>query len=84
MGFLGPHGDHLGAVLDASWDRPGAGIAVLGRLGPSWGHLGPSENRCENRSIIRCLERSVFEAILMDFKRLNEPKLVSEIDEKMM
>ena len=33
---------HLGAVLGASWGRLGAWIAVLGRLGPSWGPLEPS------------------------------------------
>ena len=33
---------HLGAVLGGSWDRLGAWIAVLGRLGPSWGPLEPS------------------------------------------
>ena len=33
---------HLGAVLGASWSRLGAWIAVLGRLGPSWGPLEPS------------------------------------------
>ena len=40
--FWGRLGDHLGAVLGASWGRLGAWIGVLGRLGPSWGHLGPS------------------------------------------
>ena len=33
---------HLGAVLGASWGRLGAWIAVLSRLGPSWGPLEPS------------------------------------------
>ena len=36
----GVFGNHIGAVLGASWGRLGAWIAVLGRLGAVLGRLG--------------------------------------------
>ena len=42
MRTFGASWGHLGAVLGASWGRLGAWIAVLGRLGPSWGRPEPS------------------------------------------
>ena len=74
----------LGAVLGASWGPLGAWIAVLGRFGASWARLGPSKKRCQNRSKIRCLSRSIFDTILVDLGKENGGKVGPKIDEKSM
>ena len=51
----------FGTLLGPSWGALGA---VLALESPSWGdfgRLGPSKNRCKNRSIFECLLESVFE-----------------------
>ena len=73
--FLGPSWGRLGALLGA----------VLALESPSWGdfgRLGPSKNRCKNRSIFECLLESDFWRILVDFGRKNGAKLGPKNDQK--
>ena len=75
VGFLGPSWGRLGALLGA----------VLALESPSWGdfgRLGPSKNRCKNRSIFECLLGSDFWKILVDFGRKNGAKLGPKNDQK--
>ena len=73
--FLGPSWGRLGALLGA----------VLALESPSWGdfgRLGPSKNRCKNRSIFECLLGSDFWRIWVDFGRKNGAKLAPKNDQK--
>ena len=73
--FLGPSWGRLGALLGA----------VLALESPSWadfGRLGPSKNRCKNRSIFQCLLESDFWKILVDFGKKNGAKLGPKNDQK--
>ena len=70
---MGPSWRPLGAVLAASWGR-------LGGLGGVLGRLGPSKNRCQNRSKISCLLGSVLVGIRVDFGKKNGAKLVPKWD----
>ena len=73
--FLGPSWGGLGALLGA----------VLALESPSWadfGRLGPSKNRCKNRSIFECLLGSDFWRILVDFGKKNGTKLAPKNDQK--
>ena len=73
--FLGPSWGRLGALLGA----------VLALESPSWGdfgRLGPSKNRCKNRSIFECLLGSDFWRILVDFGKKNGAKLGPKNDQK--
>ena len=70
------------ALLGPSWGALGA---VLALESPSWGdfgRLGPSKNRCKNRSIFQCLLESDFWKILVDFGRKNGAKLGPKNDQK--
>ena len=71
--LLGPSWRPLGADLAASWGR-------LGGLGGLLSRLGPSKNRCQNRSKIECLLGSVFVGIRVDFGKKNGAKLVPKWD----
>ena len=74
--FLGPSWGGLGALLGA----------VLALESPSWGdfgRLGPSKNRCKNRSIFECLLGSDFWRILVDFGKKNGAKLGPKNDQKL-
>ena len=64
-----------GPSWEGFWGCLGAWLAVLDRLGSSWGRLGPFKNRCQNRSKNRCPSRSTFDAIWMDFGKENGSKL---------